>query len=243
MEQQLNITPKMLAVFIDETGNEDFSDPNFPIFGRGGCAIIGASYQRIVEKPWLSLKKQILGSATKPFHSVEFALTQPNKLKIEAINQFVKSRFHRFFTFNHLETNRPKALDGHKTVSITLIQKIQVIVRESMIDSVALIFESSERGNSLVERDVNLNAIKMINFYGQEVKTNGYFIDKKSMTAGLEIADLIVHTAGRQARLLYKCHNNNTNPKKFNLDYDEVFLNIELGLSSGIFVTSITQNT
>ena len=248
MQQQLNITPRMLAVFIDETGNEDFSDPNFPIFGRGGCAIIGSSYQRIIEKPWHSLKKQILGTDKKHFHTVEFAQTRPNKLQIEAINTFVKGKFHRFFAYNHKNTNRSESIDGHKAVSISLIPRIQNIAKKSMIDSVALIFENSKRGNTLVERDINLSTIKMINAIGQKVETNGYFLDKKSMTAGLELANLIVHTAGRQARLLYKNHTNNTHDDNiqpnFNTDYNEVFLNVELGLPEpeGIFVTSITQN-
>jgi hypothetical protein len=44
MADSLVLTPNTLLVFIDETGNEDYSDPNNPTFGRGGCAVLGEQY-------------------------------------------------------------------------------------------------------------------------------------------------------------------------------------------------------
>lgn len=38
----LRPTPGTLLVFIDEAGDEDYSDPKNPTFGRGGCAVRGA---------------------------------------------------------------------------------------------------------------------------------------------------------------------------------------------------------
>jgi len=37
MDDTLTATSGTLLVFIDETGNEDFSDPKNPTFGRGAA--------------------------------------------------------------------------------------------------------------------------------------------------------------------------------------------------------------
>jgi hypothetical protein len=36
MDSELILPANSLLTFVDETGNEDFSDPNNPTFGRGG---------------------------------------------------------------------------------------------------------------------------------------------------------------------------------------------------------------
>ena len=51
---EVRFTPNTLLVFIDETGNEDFSDPGNPTFGRGGCAIESELYRTNLKKPYFS---------------------------------------------------------------------------------------------------------------------------------------------------------------------------------------------
>lgn len=96
MEDSLLLTPKTLLVFIDETGNEDYSDPNNPTYGRGGCAVLGETYRDLLKKPWRRLKRERLGGATKPFHATEFERTRPTKAQITGISQFLKRPFWRF---------------------------------------------------------------------------------------------------------------------------------------------------
>ena len=52
------LTPRTLLVFVDETGNEDYSDPKNPTFGRGGCAVLGKEYRNKIKKPWRKLKRE-----------------------------------------------------------------------------------------------------------------------------------------------------------------------------------------
>jgi hypothetical protein len=35
-----------LMYFVDETGHEDFANPEFPVFGMGGCAILAAAIEQ-----------------------------------------------------------------------------------------------------------------------------------------------------------------------------------------------------
>jgi hypothetical protein len=64
MGDALVIGPRSLAVFTDETGSEDYGDPAFPVFGYGGCAAVGAEYNKVLAKPWKRLKRERLGGRT-----------------------------------------------------------------------------------------------------------------------------------------------------------------------------------
>src|SRR5262245_60657052 len=110
MEDSLLATRDTLVVFIDETGNEDYSDPNNPTFGRGGCAALGADYKRLIKKPWRKLKRERLGGVTKSFHATEFEQTRPTKVQISAISRFLKQPFWRFAVMSDVRTTLPDGI-------------------------------------------------------------------------------------------------------------------------------------
>jgi hypothetical protein len=39
----LTVHPHCLMFFAYETGHEDFADPNYRVFGIGGCAVLAAA--------------------------------------------------------------------------------------------------------------------------------------------------------------------------------------------------------
>jgi hypothetical protein len=202
MEDSLILTPNTLLVFIDETGNEDYSDPNNPTFGRGGCAVLGQDYKRLIKKPWHQLKRERLGGAKKPFHATDFEQSRPTKVQITGINQFLKRRFWRFAVMSDGGTSLPDGVDGHRAVSLVTVRFITRLVSTyaADVDRVALTFEASDKGNDLVRRDFDLASMRMVNRSGRPIEVDGYFMEKKYMEAGLEVADLVAHTAGRQRR-------------------------------------------
>ena len=73
MDDALNLPPNSLLIFIDETGNEDLSDPNNPTFGRGGCGALFTEYKHRISKLWKRLKRERLGGAKKLFTDDYFA--------------------------------------------------------------------------------------------------------------------------------------------------------------------------
>lgn len=200
-ETVLAATPGTLLVFIDETGNEDYSDPKNPTFGRGGCAILGINYRKDIKKPWRKLKREKLGGASKPFHAVEFDQTRPTNGQIAAINNFLQRPFWRFAVMSDSRTELPPGIDAHKAISLVTVNFIRRLVPTyEDVTNVALVFEASGRGDELVKRDFDLATMNLLNRSGKRIEVDGYFMDKKALEAGLEIADIVAHTAGRQRR-------------------------------------------
>jgi hypothetical protein len=99
-----------LLIFVDETGNEDLSDPNNPTFGRGGCGALMPEYKPRLAKPWRKLKRTACG-AMKPFHATEFEQTRPTMHQITGINVFVARPFWRFATMCDSQTELPTNRD------------------------------------------------------------------------------------------------------------------------------------
>lgn len=240
MTNTLVIKPRALMVFIDETGNEDYSDPAFPVFGYGGCAVIEEEYNKILAKPWRQLKRERLGGAKKPFHTTDFQKSQPTRYQISGINSFVKNRFFRFAAITSIDTKRPDNMNAHKAVSVASIIKIKNIIAQSDIDSVDLVFEETQRNRNLIIQDFNpnyLDSFDIRNINNSPVEFNGYFIPKSSCVEGLEVADLIIHTAGRQERLKHK---SNTS-KKFQEDFIKTFHSVHEQYCEYISVDGVTQ--
>jgi len=199
-EEVLRLPLHSLLIFIDETGNEDFSDPKNPTFGRGGCGVLMPEYKRRIARPWRRLKRERLGGAAKPFHATDFEQTRPTMQQITAINSFMASPFWRFATMCDSRTELPAGIDAHKAISLVTINYFARHVSQCDVDVVALIFEASNRGDTLVKRDYDLASMDVKNMWGRRVGIDGCFMPKGSMEPGLEVADLIVHTAGRQRR-------------------------------------------
>jgi hypothetical protein len=199
-EEELKLPVRSLLIFVDETGNEDLSDPKNPTFGRGGCGCLYPAYRDLIKKPWRKLKRERLGGAVKPFHAADFEQTKPTMRQIGGINSFIARPFWRFAVMLDSRTELPGGVDAHNAVSLVTSAYVSRIVAKSDVDVVALIFEGSERSDTLVKRDFVLAAMDLKNMRGQRVAVAGSFMRKDTMEPGLEVADLIAHTAGRQRR-------------------------------------------
>jgi hypothetical protein len=199
-DEELKLPVRSMLVFIDETGNESLDDPKNPTFGRGGCGCLYPEYKDLIKKPWRKLKRERLGGANKPFHATDFEQTRPTMRQIGGINTFVARPFWRFAVMLDARTELPEGVDAHKAISLVTTAYISRLVAKRDIDVVALVFEGSDRGDSLVKRDFDLATMDLRNMSGRSVAVEGCFMRKNSMEPGLEVADLIAHTAGRQRR-------------------------------------------
>jgi Protein of unknown function (DUF3800) len=189
-----------LLVFLDETGNEQYSDPRHPVFGIGGCSIISDDYARCIEKPWNTLKRDVLGLAGAAFHAVDFEQSRPTPRQISAISTILTRDFYRLAVTTDINTKRPDGFDGHETVSTVIFDYIRRLIGRHSVRKCMVFFEQSDRGDRLLERNLPLHAMDARNLFGEPSEVVGYTLPKRSLEAGLELADLIIHTSGKQQR-------------------------------------------
>ncbi len=161
MTDVLQLPLRSLLIFIDETGNEDFSDPKNPTFGRGGCGALMPEYKRRIAKPWRRLNHERLGGAAKPFHTTDFEQTRPTMHQITGINAFMALPFWRFATMCDSRTELPAGIDAHKAISLVTMNYFVRHVSQCYVHVVALIFEGSDRGDTLVKRDYDLASMDL----------------------------------------------------------------------------------
>lgn len=229
LQDQLQLPRDALLIFLDETGNEGYSDPKHPVFGIGGCALTSAEYHNGMLNPWRRLKGDALGLTGKPFHAVDFELARPTQLQIESINHFLKRSFFRLAVTTDINTKRPKGYDGHETVCTVIFEYIRRLIARHSTRNCAVFFEHTERCSELLERNLPIHTMDAINLVGERVVPQGYTMPKSSMEAGLEVADLIIHTAGKQQRKHAVGYS--AGARNFTLDFQAVFHSIPRDLT------------
>jgi hypothetical protein len=122
---------------------------------------------------------------------------------------------------------------------IGLHRIIGAMTKKHPLDRVAIVFEQSERGTPLVYRDFEWLKRGFYDSRGKRVQGDFCFAPKDAMEPGLELADLIAHTVGRQQRCWRKDWG------KMEKDFEAVFHSVDKSLCEFMAVaeTKITQLT
>lgn len=194
-----------LVAFIDETGDEGFSDPQHPVFGLGGCAMPVGAYVSHVRPVWIEMKRQNFGSADVALHASD--LRSPSQNQLDALTNFFKTDcFTRIVAVASSKTAFP---DGHppfQPIALCLLKRIERASLRFPLSSIALIVESSSRANSLTNQYLGPFDTARIETARSTVKApiHRYFLPKSLNEPGLEIADFIMNAVGGQARARLK---------------------------------------
>ena len=88
--QRLQVGSTCLLFFIDETGHENFADPQYPVFGLGGCAITSSSANTVIAQPWRAMKAAYFGGVDVPLHANE--LCNPTSEQLDALSKFFREQ-------------------------------------------------------------------------------------------------------------------------------------------------------
>ncbi len=227
---QIKLGPKTLLFAIDETGHENFNDPNYPFFGFGGCGVLVQDYLRLIEKPWTFMCKQFFSEFERPLHAAD--LRNPTNKQIESLNHFfTKFEFFRVATLAAKNAINIKKYSSIKILSHALLERLYDVGQWAEFDRIFIIFEESERIEIKIIQSL---ANKKISRKGHEISIELGLMPKSSCNPALEIADFIIHTAGRQVR------HRNTKDNNFLPDFSAVFKTVDSRLQSFMEITKVS---
>lgn len=195
----LELRPGMLVCFIDESGDEGFSDPNHPVFGMGGCAAPAHAIALQLDLPWRRMKARHFGGETTPLHAS--GLRHPSAAQMSALNAFFRRRaFMRFAAFLSRDTTMSSDTERLAVLAPTLMRRIGEVASTTLPrpTSLALVFEANQRLAKAIER--HFDGLTLDDGTGRPMPAQYVFAAKSVGLAGLEVADFVMHAAAGQVR-------------------------------------------
>ncbi len=190
-----------LLVFIDETGDEAFSNSRHPVFGLGGPTMTVRTYISSIRPSWCAMKRHHFGGVDVAMHACDLRSPTPDQLG--ALGDFFNADcFTRVVAVASSKTAFPDGIPPFLPIARSLLKRIERAALRFPITSIALILESSTRADSLANRYLGPFDTARIEYskYTVSVPVHRYFLSKKFREPGLEIADFIMNAVGGQAR-------------------------------------------
>jgi hypothetical protein len=231
-DSHLILPPGCLAAFTDDTGHEALV-PDHPVYGLGGCAVMGRDIDRVIRQPWRKVRRAVTGSPDTPLHASEFSQTARRR-DIEVVAEFFQQQpFARFGAIISVNTKLAQELGPVRTIAKTLQNRLVDIARWTTFKGLKVIFEASDRADPLIEEAFQDFKIEED---GNSIPVECYFMRKSAGEPALEVADFIMHAVGRQARQNLKQRG------VFVPDFKAVFHSVDRKLASFIEVDTLARN-
>jgi hypothetical protein len=230
-EHHLILPEGSLVVFVDDTGHEALV-PGHPVYGLGGCAAMDSEFDRTIRQPWRKVRTKVTGSPDTPLHANTFAgFATPENIRTVA-EFFHTQPFARFGAIISFKTALADELGPVPTIAKVLQERIRELASRTSFKSLAVIFESSERADRLIEAAFQGFGLEE---GGKPLPVECYFMRKGVGDPGLEVADFVMHAVGRQARQNLKKRGN------FVPDFCAVFHSVDRNLTSFMEVESVAR--
>jgi hypothetical protein len=191
--EPLVVRDRSLAVYVDDTGHESLNGQ--PVYGLGGCAVMGHDYERIINQPWRAVRKHVTGSSETRLHANKFSRKTED---IHVVARFFREQpFWRFAAVFTNETIMAEKLTQLGTMRGVLEKRINEIVGKTRCNEVRVVFESSQRANRLIE-----STFQSFDFRRglERIPSECGFMPKSAGEPALEVADFVMHAVGRQMR-------------------------------------------
>jgi hypothetical protein len=229
-EHHLILPEGSLVVFVDDTGHEALV-PGHPVYGLGGCAAMDKDLDHVIRQPWREVRRKVTGSPDTPLHANTFAgFATPENIRTVA-EFFPAQPFARFGAIISFKTALADELGLVPTIATVLKERIRKIASRTSFKSLAIIFESSQRADKLVEAAFQNFGLEE---GGKPLPVECYFMRKEHAEPALEVADFVMHAVGRQARQNLKKRGD------FVPDFCAVFHSIDRSLTSFMEAESVT---
>jgi hypothetical protein len=230
--ENLILPDRCLAVFVDDTGHEALV-PGHPVYGLGGCAVMGRDLVRLIWQPWKQIRKQIAGTPDTPLRAAKFR-SIASAADMEDVATFFRVQpFARFGAIISVNTKLAEEMSLMRTMKEVIQLRIHEIVQHTLCKEVIVIFESSQRADEIINDAFQDFAV----YRGEKrIPSECYFMPKASADPALEVADFVMHAVGRQARY------NLTRRGVFLADFCAIFHAVDRRLASFVEVSAVTIN-
>lgn len=202
----MELESSCFCVFIDETGSESLRDPNYPIFGIGGCGIMVSHYREWLALPWTRMKSLYFENPNIALHAAEIRPRMPEfDQKVRGLNEFFGGGpYSRFAAIYETNTNIDDDLPDLHSLSIEILRsQIYKVASHWEPSRVVVIFESCERSNQGVANQfmtIKEATASYSDRRSYQLPIDTFFARKDANLAGLEVADFIINTAGTTYR-------------------------------------------
>jgi len=224
----VTLGPDVFVVFIDETGEESFRDPRYPLFGLGGCAVQVGHFEEFVDLPWRYMKNQWFGGEDSRLHAADLLTPTADQLKALA-HLFTRFEFCRVAAMISADALLGTDHPPYQLVAGVLMKRIAAVASWQRFSRVALVFEASDRGDPLAMR--YFNEFESLQAEGRSMPIEKY-LAPKSLISGMEVADFVMHAAGGAVRTWMQ-----TGEKPRRRDYTAVFNSVDERLVSYLNIT------
>lgn len=197
---ETQLQPTTLLVALDDTGEPSTRDRGHPVFGLGGCAILVGQYHESMRLPWARMKQRHFAGPLAPLHASD--LRSPTPEQIEALNSFFRDQV--FFRLAALLTDQfpidnPAA--RVELISLMISRLLASVSARVPFSKIALIFDRSERlGPQLGRVFGELRVTQTLEGRARQIPVELCDAPKQLCEPALEVADFIIHTAGRAVR-------------------------------------------
>jgi hypothetical protein len=231
---RLVVGPACLLFFIDETGQENFADPRYPVFGLGGCAITSSSADAVIAQPWRAMKAAHFGGEDVPLHAS--ALRNRTPEQVAALGKFFREQqFARLAVTMSRSSVLPVGKTPFEVTAGAMMNRYTDLLRRVSPEpnELAFLHEASDRLDQLVQEHFG-GTVAQIN--GKMVPVHKGLFEKLHGLPELEVADFIMHAAGRRALQIHR-----DPAKPFGKDFEVVFQSNPV-LSSYIHISECARD-
>jgi hypothetical protein len=139
-----------LTVFVDDTGHEALIEGQ-PVYGLGGCAVLAGELDYVICGPWREVRRLVTGSAETPLHANPFAGFATHENILTVAEFFRVQPFARLGAIVSFKTKFADELGPVPTMAKVLQERIREVASRTAFGSVAVVLESSQRADRLVE--------------------------------------------------------------------------------------------
>lgn len=224
----IQINEDTFVVALDETGHEEFKDPNYQVFGIGGCAFMARDYQRLIETPWNFVCSRFFPDQERPMHASEMTFS---KEQIGALNHFFKNfPFFRVATTVSINTCNETEYNYIDIIGRSILERINHVAKYTDFKRLIIIYESSERIEHKVLSSLSRYKITEDDI---DISIELGLMPKSLCFSALEVADFIIHTAGAHTRAIIDGN------KKYRKDFEIIFSNVDEKLQSFFCITDV----